>query len=232
MLGRCQHHRSRQRLPANVHRPLRVPCRPREALHRKLRVAAIRINETLCHPKQRYLGAQLTLHNFPRPSRSTQTRGTALKRSTYRVAVPSLLEGGTFKCTELPWSSFVADVTIKWELSELGEIVTGRTNYVPMALLQMRPTPGLQLAVRRDGPASFFYFVFSNEKRAGGGCMMLINNGQLDRPHVVGRPPRTRLRVGLRAPPTGYLDLSEVLGVALLQRDYSGWRTGEAACDQ
>ncbi len=70
-----------------------------------------------------------------------------------------------------------ADVPIKWEIPELGEVVTGRTNGTPMPVTRTKPSPGLRLAVRRDGVASLLYSVSRDGKLIGGGRMMLVDNG-------------------------------------------------------
>ena len=70
-----------------------------------------------------------------------------------------------------------ADVPIKWEIPELGEVVTGRTNGDAMPVTRTKPSPGLRLAVRTDGVASLVYSVFRDGKLTGGGRMMLIDNG-------------------------------------------------------
>ena len=91
---------------------------------------------------------------------------------------PIAAENGTpevYRFTLGPASS--PNVPIKWEIPELGEVVTGRTNNEPMQILRTRPTPGLRLAVRTDGRASLLYSVFLNGKLVGGGRMMLIDNG-------------------------------------------------------
>ena len=68
-------------------------------------------------------------------------------------------------------------VTIKWEIPELGEVVTGVTDGTPMPIHRATPTPGLKLAVRTDGRAGLLYSVYKDEKLIGGGRMMLIENG-------------------------------------------------------
>ena len=70
-----------------------------------------------------------------------------------------------------------ANVPIKWEIPELGEVVTGRTNGAPMAVARTKPSPGMTLAVRTDGIVSLLYSVFRNGKLVGGGRMMLVDDG-------------------------------------------------------
>jgi hypothetical protein len=70
-----------------------------------------------------------------------------------------------------------ADVPIKWEIPELGEVVTGRTNDTPMRIVRSKPSPGLTLAVRATGVASLLYSIFRDGRLVGGGRMMLIDNG-------------------------------------------------------
>ena len=58
------------------------PARP-EDLHRRLPVAASRINDILCHREQRYVGAQLTLPTIAgRSSWSRRSLRRALRVST------------------------------------------------------------------------------------------------------------------------------------------------------
>lgn len=68
-------------------------------------------------------------------------------------------------------------VPIKWEIPELGEVVQGSTDGKPMTIHRTRPTPGLALGVRKDGPASLLYTVYRNGKLFGGGRMMLVDDG-------------------------------------------------------
>ena len=69
-----------------------------------------------------------------------------------------------------------AAVPIKWEIPELGEVVEGLTDGKPMLVHRLKPTPGLTLAVRKDGPASLVYSVYKDGKLEGGGRMMLVDN--------------------------------------------------------
>ena len=69
-------------------------------------------------------------------------------------------------------------VPIKWEIPELGEVVTGKTDDQPMAIRRNKPSPGLTLAVRSDGPAALVYTVRKNGKLEGGGRMMLVDQGK------------------------------------------------------
>lgn len=69
------------------------------------------------------------------------------------------------------------DVPIRWEIPELGEVVTGRTDNVPMPVQRTKPSRGLKLAIQTDGPASLRYTVFRNNEVIGGGRMMLVDNG-------------------------------------------------------
>lgn len=70
-----------------------------------------------------------------------------------------------------------SQVPITWEIPELGEIVTGHTDGVPMPVARRKPTPGLTLAVRKDGDWSMLYTVYENGKVSGGGRMMLVDDG-------------------------------------------------------
>ncbi len=69
-------------------------------------------------------------------------------------------------------------VPIRWEIPELGEVVTGKTDNQPMAIVRAKPTPGLTLAVRPDGPASLVYTVMKDGKLSGSGRMMLVDGGK------------------------------------------------------
>ena len=69
-----------------------------------------------------------------------------------------------------------SQVSIVWEIPELGEIVTGKTNDLPMPVKRTEPTPGLTLAVHKDGDAALLYSVYKNSKPVGGGRMMLVDN--------------------------------------------------------
>lgn len=71
----------------------------------------------------------------------------------------------------------VATVPIKWEIPELGEVVEGSTDGKPMPIRRTKPTPGMALGVRKDGPASLVYSVYRNGKLFGGGRMMLVDEG-------------------------------------------------------
>jgi len=69
------------------------------------------------------------------------------------------------------------DVPITWEIPELGEIVQGRTKDSPMPIVRAKPTPGLTLAVRREGPTVLLYSVFKNGTLEGGDQLLLVDNG-------------------------------------------------------
>ena len=69
------------------------------------------------------------------------------------------------------------DVPIRWKIPELGEVVTGRTNGTPMSIARTKPSPGLELAMRAEGPASLLYTVVRNGAVDGGGRLMLVDNG-------------------------------------------------------
>ena len=68
-------------------------------------------------------------------------------------------------------------VSIKWEIPELGEVVTGLTNGKPISIQRTTATPGLTLAVLRDGSSALTYRVYRNGELEGGGRMMLVDNG-------------------------------------------------------
>ena len=55
-----------------------------------------------------------------------------------------------------------SDIPIRWEIPELGEVVTERTNGTPMPIARTKPSPGLELAMRAEGPASLSYTVLRN----------------------------------------------------------------------
>jgi hypothetical protein len=69
-------------------------------------------------------------------------------------------------------------VPIRWEIPELGEVVSGQTDGKPMNVHRTHPTPGLTLAVRTDGTRVLVYKVFKDGKLSGGGRMMLVDNGK------------------------------------------------------
>ncbi len=67
---------------------------------------------------------------------------------------------------------------IKWEIPSLGEVVTGKTDGRPMVIHRSRPTPGLTLSVRAEGPTVLLYEVMRNGKPEGEGRMTLVENGK------------------------------------------------------
>ena len=70
------------------------------------------------------------------------------------------------------------DGQIKWEIPSLGEVVTGKTDGVPMEVHRTKPSPGLTLSVRADGPQVLIYKVARNGKPVGEGRMTLVENGK------------------------------------------------------
>ena len=44
------------------------------------------------------------------------------------------------------------DGGIKWQIPSLGEVVTGKTDGQSMTIHRSRPTPGLTLSVKAEGP--------------------------------------------------------------------------------
>ena len=68
-------------------------------------------------------------------------------------------------------------VAVKWEIPELGEVVIGLTDGKPMPIHRTTATPGLTLAVLRDGSSALTYSVRKNGVLEGGGRMMLVDNG-------------------------------------------------------
>jgi hypothetical protein len=71
-----------------------------------------------------------------------------------------------------------ADGQIKWEIPSLGEVVTGRTDGVPMEIHRTKPSPGLTLSVTAEGPEVLIYKVARNGKPEGEGRMTLVENGK------------------------------------------------------
>ncbi len=70
------------------------------------------------------------------------------------------------------------DGQICWEIPSLGEVVTGKTDGQPMAIHRSKPTSGLTLGVRADGPRVLCYQVARNGKLEGEGRMTLVENGK------------------------------------------------------
>ena len=70
------------------------------------------------------------------------------------------------------------DGQIKWEIPSLGEVVTGKTDGVPMEIHRTKPSPGLTLSVTADGPEVLMYKVARNGKPEGEGRMTLVENGK------------------------------------------------------
>ena len=70
------------------------------------------------------------------------------------------------------------DGRIKWEIPSLGEVVTGKTDGVPMEIHRTEPSPGQTLSVTAEGPEVLTYRVARNGKLEGEGRMTLIENGK------------------------------------------------------
>ena len=70
------------------------------------------------------------------------------------------------------------DGQIKWEIPSLGEVVTGKTDGVPMKVHRTKPSPGLTLSVTAEGPEVLIYKVARNGKPEGEGRMTLVENGK------------------------------------------------------
>jgi len=70
------------------------------------------------------------------------------------------------------------DGQIKWEIPSLGEVVTGKTDGVPMEIHRTKPSPGLTLSVVAEGPEVLLYKVARNGKPEGEGRMTLVENGK------------------------------------------------------
>ena len=71
-----------------------------------------------------------------------------------------------------------SDGQIKWEIPSLGEVVTGKTDGVPMEVHRTKPSPGLTLSVTAEGPEVLIYKVARNGKPVGEGRMTLVENGK------------------------------------------------------
>jgi hypothetical protein len=69
------------------------------------------------------------------------------------------------------------DGQIKWEIPSLREVVTGKTDGVPMEIHRTKPSPGLTLSVIAEGPEVLIYKVARNGKPEGEGRMTLVENG-------------------------------------------------------
>ena len=70
------------------------------------------------------------------------------------------------------------DGQIKWEIPSIGEVVTGKTDGVPMDVHRTKPSPGLTLSVTAEGPEVLIYRVARNGKPVGEGRMTLVENGK------------------------------------------------------
>lgn len=70
------------------------------------------------------------------------------------------------------------DGQIKWEIPSLGEVVTGKTDGVPMEVHRTKPSPGLTLSVTAESPEVLIYKVARNGKPEGEGRMTLVENGK------------------------------------------------------
>ena len=68
------------------------------------------------------------------------------------------------------------DGRIVWEIPELGEVVTGRTDGTPMPIKRTEPAPGLTLAVKAVGPRELTYEVAKSGRVMGDGRMMLVDD--------------------------------------------------------
>ncbi|MGI4975977.1 MAG: hypothetical protein ACRYG6_03435 [Janthinobacterium lividum] len=68
------------------------------------------------------------------------------------------------------------DGEIVWEIPELGEVVTGRTDGTPMPIRRTEAAPGLTLAVKAVGPRELTYEVARDGRVMGGGRMMLVDD--------------------------------------------------------
>ena len=82
---------------------------------------------------------------------------------------------GAYRFTLGPGNS--EDVPIKWEIPELGEVVTGRTDGKPMPIKRSSPDSGLFLEVRAESSTMLGYVVRQKGEVVGGGQMILVDNG-------------------------------------------------------
>jgi hypothetical protein len=71
-----------------------------------------------------------------------------------------------------------SDGQIKWEILSLGEVVTGKTDGMPMEIHRTEPSLGQTLSVMTDGPEVLIYEVARNGKPVGEGRMTLVENGK------------------------------------------------------
>ena len=91
---------------------------------------------------------------------------------------PAAAQDGTPQAYRFTLGPAITDVvSLKWEIPELGEIVTGATDGKPMEVHRTKPTNGLTLGVRSEGKAQLVYSVYRDGKLIGGGRMMLVDNG-------------------------------------------------------
>lgn len=77
--------------------------------------------------------------------------------------------------------AITADRRIRWEISSIGEVVTGHIDGQPMVVHRTKPTPGLTLSVSSSDPAlphELAYKVEKNGTQLGGGRMILIEGGK------------------------------------------------------
>lgn len=82
------------------------------------------------------------------------------------------------------------DGRLKWEIPSLGEVVTGKTDGVPMEIHRTKPSPGLTLSVMAEGPVVLLYKVARNGKPEGEGRMTLVEDGKawVDISWLAGKP--------------------------------------------
>ncbi len=137
----------------------------------KLRVTALLVLFSTVLPFSGY--AQLPPRKPADPNPWNGAWKLNVKRSSPAAAQAGVPQ--VYRLTLGPGSSSV--VAIKWEIPELGEVVTGSTDGQPMPIHRTAPSPGLTLAVRTDGSAALVYSVYKNGLLTGGGRMMLVDNG-------------------------------------------------------
>jgi len=75
-------------------------------------------------------------------------------------------------------STLQADGGITWEIPSLGEVVRGKTDGQPMPVHRLKPTPGLTLSVKAEGPTVLLYTVARDGKPPGEGRMTLVEDGK------------------------------------------------------
>jgi hypothetical protein len=83
-----------------------------------------------------------------------------------------------------------SDRQIKCEIPSLGEVVTGKTDGLPMEVHRANPSAGRTLSVTAEGPEVRIYKVARNGKPEGEGRITMVENGSscVDIPWPAGKP--------------------------------------------